>query len=95
MAYAVGAGKPCVSTKYLYAQEILANGRGVLVPFRDSKAIAESVIDLWENQSKRKQIEKKAYRYGRFMTWPSVGIQHLDFFAEIIKKHGSKHKKTN
>jgi polysaccharide biosynthesis protein PslF len=95
LAYAVGAGKPCISTNYLYAQEILANGRGILVPFRDSKAIAEAVIDLWENQVKRKQIEKRAYKYGRFMTWTSVGIQHLDFFAEIIKKHGSKYQKTN
>jgi len=95
LAYAVGAGKPCVATKYLYAQELLADGRGILVPFRDSNAIAESVINLWQNQAKRKQIEDRAYKYGRFMTWPSVAIQHLDFFAQIIEKNESKYKKTN
>lgn len=95
LAYAIGAGKTCVATKYLYAQELLADGRGILVPFRDSNAIAESVINLWQNQTKRKQIENKAYKYGRFMTWPSVAIQHLDFFAQIIEKNESKYKKTN
>ena len=95
LAYAVGAGKPCIATKYLYAQELLADGRGVLVPFRDSNAIAESVINLWQNQAKRKKIENRAYKYGRFMTWPSVAIRHLDFFAEIIEKNESKYKKTN
>jgi polysaccharide biosynthesis protein PslF len=91
LAYAVGAGKPCISTKYLCAQEILANGRGVLVPFKDSKAISQAVINLWQNQTKRKQIEKRAYKYGRFMTWPSVALQHLDFFAEIIKRYETKY----
>lgn len=91
LAYAVGAGKPCISTQYLYAQEILANGRGILVPFRDSTAIAKAVISLCENRTQKKQIEKKAYKYGRFMTWASVALQHLDFFAEIIKKHEAKH----
>lgn len=92
LAYAVGAGKTCISTKYLYAKELLAEGRGILVPFRDSKAIAQSVLKLWEDPTKRKEIQKKAYDYGRFMTWSSVALQHLDFFAEIIKKHD---KKTN
>jgi len=95
LAYAVGAGKNCISTKYLYAKELLSEGRGILVPFRDSKAIAQSVIKLWEDPIKRKEMQKKAYDYGRFMTWSSVALQHLDFFAEIIKKYEAKHQKTN
>ncbi len=95
LAYAVGAGKLCISTKYLYAQELLANGRGILIPFRNSNAIAKAVIDLWPKQSQRERMQKRAYRYGRFMTWTSVALQHLDFFSEIIKKHESKHTKTS
>lgn len=95
LAYAVGAGKTCISTKYLYAKELLAEGRGVLIPFRDSKAIAQSVLKLWEDPIKRKEMQKKAYDYGRFMTWSSVALQHLDFFAEVIKKYEAKHQKTN
>ncbi|MFA4827045.1 MAG: glycosyltransferase family 4 protein [Candidatus Shapirobacteria bacterium] len=87
LAYAVGAGRACVSSPYRYAKEVLGEGRGVLVPFRDSKAIARAVIELWENTEKKGEIQKRAYDYGRFMTWPSVGLQHLDMFEAVIKKH--------
>jgi glycosyltransferase involved in cell wall biosynthesis len=87
LAYAVGAGRACVSSPYRYAKEVLGGGRGVLVPFRDSKAIARAVIELWENTEKKGEIQKRAYDYGRFMTWSSVGLQHLDMFEAVIKKH--------
>jgi polysaccharide biosynthesis protein PslF len=86
LAYAVGAGKICISTKYLYAKEILAYGRGIFVPFKDSGAIAKAVINIWRDEVRKKKIQKKAYEYGRFMTWSNVALQHLDFFGEIIKK---------
>ncbi|MCX6727036.1 MAG: glycosyltransferase family 4 protein [Candidatus Shapirobacteria bacterium] len=87
LAYAVGAGKLCISTPYRYAKEVLANGRGMLVPFRDSKAIAKAVIDLYENKDKRIVMQKRAYEYGRFMTWSAVALQHLDIFETVIKKY--------
>ncbi|MFH1840826.1 MAG: glycosyltransferase, partial [Candidatus Shapirobacteria bacterium] len=65
LAYAIGAGKACISTPYLYAQEVLSKGRGILVPFRDSKAIAKAVIALEENPKRRGVIEKKTYDFGR------------------------------
>ncbi len=95
LAYAVGAGKICISTGYLYAKEILDEGRGIIVPFKDSMAIAKSVIKIWEDSEKKKEMKKKAYEYGRFMTWPSVALQHLDFFNQIIRKNANKKKKAN
>lgn len=87
LAYAIGAGRACVSSPYRYAKEVLGGGRGVLVPFRDSKAIAKAVIELWKNTERKRKIQRKAYDYGRFMTWSSVGLQHLDMFEAVIKKH--------
>ncbi len=83
LAYAVGAGKCCVSTPYLYAKEILDNNKGILVPFRDSDLIAFAIIELWENQDKKEKISKKAYDYGRLMTWSNVGFQYLELFRTI------------
>lgn len=90
LAYAVGAGKICISTGYLYAKEVLSRGRGMIVPFKDSKAIADKVVTIWKSEEKRKKMQEKAYHYGRFMTWPSVALQHLDFFNEVITRHDSK-----
>lgn len=84
LAYAIGAGKPCISTPYLYAKEVLSDRRGILVPFRDSNSIAQAVIYLWENPEKRKEMEKKAYEYGRLMTWPKIALQHLDLFRATL-----------
>ena len=91
LAYAVGAGKSCISTGYLYAEELLSQGRGIIVPFKDSQAIADAVIEIYKKPVKRKQIESKAYEYGRFMTWSSVALQHLDFFEDVIKRYEQEH----
>ncbi|MDD3628728.1 MAG: glycosyltransferase family 4 protein [Actinomycetota bacterium] len=93
LAYAIGAGKVCISTPYLYAKEILSEGRGIIVPFRDPHAIAEAVIDIYKNPQKRAEIEKKAYKYGRLMTWYNVAEQHLRLFSEVIDEYKDKETK--
>lgn len=87
LAYALGAGKACVSTPYIYAQEVLGDGRGVLVPFKDPTAIAEAVMRLIENPEEKSGVEKRAYQYGRLMTWPNVANSHLNLFRTVLKKH--------
>ena len=90
LAYAVGAGKICISTPYLYAKEVLANGRGVIVPFRNSQAITDAVTDIFKNPQKKSTMEKKTYKFGRLMTWYNIALQHLTLFDEIIYKCKTK-----
>ena len=82
LAYALGTGKATVSTPYWYAQEMLADGRGRLVGFRDAEAIAENVVDLLDNETERHAMRKRAYNYCREMAWPNVAQRYLDLFAE-------------
>jgi glycosyltransferase involved in cell wall biosynthesis len=89
LAYAIGAGKTCVSTPYVYAKEALANGRGYLVPFRDSGAVSEAVRNLLEELAVKENMERKAYGYGRHMTWSNVALKHLDLFCLVAKENGS------
>lgn len=86
LSYALGVGKFCISTPYLYAKEVLSHNRGVLVPFRDFETMAEKVIDYWQNLKKRQVVEQNAYQYGRLMTWPNVALQYLNLFKLIINK---------
>lgn len=83
LAYAIGAGKACISTPYIYSKEMLAENRGILIPFRDSPAIANAVLDLARNPEKKQAIEKNAYRFGRLMTWPNVAQSQLNLFRAI------------
>jgi glycosyltransferase involved in cell wall biosynthesis len=83
LAYTVGTGKAVISTPYWYAEELLGDNRGVLVPFKDPTAIANSVIELLENEAERHALRKRAFLYGREMTWPQVAGRYLELFQEI------------
>jgi polysaccharide biosynthesis protein PslF len=90
LAYAIGAGKACVSTGYIYAQEVLAEDRGIIVPFRDAHAIAEAVIRLQEHPEEKRAMEKRAYAFGRLMTWPNVAQSYLNLSRFIAQKSAAK-----
>jgi polysaccharide biosynthesis protein PslF len=88
LAYAVGCGKAIVSTPYLYAQELLAFGRGFIVPFRDAGAIAARVSELLDDATLRRATERRAYRFGRQMTWPQVAHEYGRCFTEVAPARG-------
>lgn len=81
LAYAVGAGKAVISTPYWHAEELLADGRGVLVPFADAPAIARRVIEMLDNESERHAIRKRAYMHGREMIWSKTAGHYMASFA--------------
>jgi len=70
LSYAVGLGKAVVSTPYVHATEILADGHGVLVDFRDSAGFARAIVRLLANDAERAQLSARAYARGRTMIWP-------------------------
>ena len=89
LAYTLGAGKAVISTPYWYAEEMLAKGRGALVPFRDPVALADQVIDLLDNEAKRHAMRKRAYVFGREMIWPQVARRYMESFehARAERRH--------
>ncbi len=82
LAYAFGCGKSVISTPYWHAEELLADGRGVLVPFRDTAAIAREVIGLFKDEVRRHAMRKQAYLLGREMTWGQLTHQFLESFLK-------------
>lgn len=82
LAYVFGAGKAVVSTPYWHAQELLAQGRGMLVPFRDSQAIATAVCAYLDHPELMESTRHEAFRMGRAMTWPAVAELYLASFSK-------------
>ena len=84
LAYAMGAGKAIVSTPYAYAAELLAEGRGILVPPGSSTALAAAFIALLRNANWRAELGERAHSHSRAMIWPEVGNAYLRLFARIV-----------
>lgn len=81
LAYAVGAGKAVISTPYIYARELLSEGRGLLVPWRDADAIACEVNAVQADHGKREAMSLRAAAHGKDMKWPAVARQYVASFA--------------
>jgi len=86
LAYAMGAGKAIISTPYWHAAELLADGRGVLVPFEDPAAIADEAIKLLDNDATRHAMRQRAYLYSRKMVWNHVAQSYMRSFL-VANEH--------
>jgi glycosyltransferase involved in cell wall biosynthesis len=82
LAYAFGCGKAVISTPYAHARELLAEDRGVLVPFGSPEAIASEIVKLLRDDPRRHSMRKRAYMLGREMVWDNVAHQYLEAFRD-------------
>src|ERR1035437_1602159 len=82
LIYALGAGKAVVSTPYYHAQEVLANGRGILCKFEDSTSIAAGINNLLD-ESFRNEIQNRAYKYSRRFLWKNVAKKYVNLIKAM------------
>jgi hypothetical protein len=83
LSYALGAGKAVVSTPFWHAEELLADGRGRVVPVKDPDAIAHEINSLLDDEVALSAMRKRAYQYCRHMVWSSVAGQYLELFDTV------------
>jgi hypothetical protein len=79
-----------ISTPYVYARELLAEGRGILVPFHDAQAIAREVIELLGDDAKRLTLRERGAAYGRSMMWPAVARRYVESFERARAEHADR-----
>jgi polysaccharide biosynthesis protein PslF len=92
LAYGLSAGCATISTPYLYAEEVLADGRGQLVPFADCHALAHATIRYLKDERFRAETQIKAYEYAKPMAWPRVGRRYLKLYGRVIRAADSHRK---
>ncbi len=92
LAYAVGCGKAVISTPYRYARELLADERGILVPWRDSEAIGREAVGLLDDPARRSQLQQRASAFGRSMGWPIVARRYVASFEQACATHAERHR---
>lgn len=83
LSYALGVGTAVVSTPFWHAEELLADGRGKLVPFNSPEAMAKEINYLLSHEHEREVMRFKAYQYGRSMIWKEVSKRHLDLISKL------------
>jgi glycosyltransferase involved in cell wall biosynthesis len=93
LAYALSAGCATISTPYLYAEEVLAEGRGQLVPFADSDALADATIRYVQDEPFRAEARRNAYEYAKSMVWPNVGRRYLELYQRAKQADKSNRKR--
>jgi len=80
LAYSFGCGRAVVSTPYWHARELLADGRGVLVPFSDPAATGAQIALLLGDDDRLRAMRRRAYAFSRDMTWDQTARRYLDAF---------------
>ncbi len=93
LAYAFGCGQAVISTPYWHAQELLAEGRGILIPFADASAIAREVVGLLGDDQRRTAMREQAYAMGRNMTWEHVSQLYLKSFYRALDQQSAQLKR--
>ncbi|MDQ1275577.1 MAG: hypothetical protein QG610_1151, partial [Euryarchaeota archaeon] len=89
LTYAIGMGKAIVSTPYWYAKEMLSDNRGILVDFGDTDGFKNSLLYLIENPDECNNMRKKAYDFGRKMTWKNIGKEYNNVFTKALKDYNT------
>jgi glycosyltransferase involved in cell wall biosynthesis len=90
LAYSFGLGKPVVSTPYWHARELLADGRGILVPFGDAAAIGSEIAELLSDDTRRQAMCRRAYAVSRTMTWERGAEHYVSAFENARQGHSIK-----
>ncbi|MDD3229639.1 MAG: glycosyltransferase family 4 protein [Oscillospiraceae bacterium] len=86
LAYAAGYGRVIVSTPYLYAEEMLSDGRGMLADFRDAESLGRCINYLIDHPNEKAEMEQKTLELGRTMSWKHVADRYTEIFKEVARR---------
>jgi len=84
-AEASRCGKAVVATNAGSIPEIIINGKtGILVPPRDSRALADAIIDLLTDKERARKMGKRGAEYTKKFTWENSVKKHLEVYEKLL-----------
>jgi glycosyltransferase involved in cell wall biosynthesis len=86
LSYAIGAGTAVISTPYWHAEELLADGRGILFDFHNHEQLGDILLDLLDNRHKIEQLREAAIEYGHKLKWPKIGAKYIKVAKSAVEK---------
>ncbi len=81
---ALGAGKPVIATAFPHAQELLANGAGIVVPHADPAAMGEAIRTIVESPALASRMAHRAQVVGSTMYWPVVARRYDTVVERLV-----------
>lgn len=82
LSYAIGLGKPVVSTPFWHAEELLADGVGLLAGFGDVGDFARAIVGLLDDPAHMETMRRRAWEIGRGMLWARLADAYVEICAE-------------
>ena len=86
LSYAVALGKAVVSTPFVHARELLADGVGALVEPASSAALADAVLGLLDHPEALAAMQQAAYARGRETIWPRFAAASAALVEQVVAK---------
>ena len=86
LSYALGSGRPVISTAFTQAKEDITDEVGILIDFKNPQAFTKAIIKLLSNDQLRLQMGKNAYFRTRQMVWENVALSYLKYFSQFVPK---------
>ena len=84
LSYALGSGRPVISTAFAQAKQDITDQVGMLIDFKNPQAFTDAIIKLLGNDRLRLQMGKNAYFRTRHMTWENVALSYLKYFSQFV-----------
>ncbi len=92
LTYALGMGRPVISTPFAQAREVVTPETGLLVKFNDHLTISEAAIALFDDPARHDWMSRTAYFRTRNMTWSNVALSYMKEFKKLSSELAEKEK---
>ncbi len=86
LSYAVGAGNAVISTPYWHAEELLAEGRGILFDFNNHGQLGNILLNLLDNPQEIRRLRESAIEYGYRLEWPKIGAKYVNVAKSAMER---------